>query len=45
MPRDAFPGPDDPLDTEDGSDGVPKVLSDDESRPGTDDLVEPVLDE
>ena len=45
MPRDAFPGYDDPVNIEGEPDAVLKLLLGDDVSPGADDVVEPVLDD
>jgi hypothetical protein len=45
MPRDAFPGYDDPVNIEGEPDEVLKVLLGDEVTVNPDDVVEPVLDD
>jgi len=45
MPRDGFPGNDEPVIIEGEPDEELQVLLGDEVSPGADDVVEPVLDE
>jgi hypothetical protein len=45
MPRDAFPGYDDPVNIEGDPEDVLKVLLGDEVGTGADDVIEPVLDD
>jgi hypothetical protein len=45
MPGDAFSGNDEPVTVEADSEDVRKLLLGDESEPGADDVVEPVLDD
>jgi hypothetical protein len=45
MPRDGFPGSDDPVNIEGDPEGVLKALLDTETDAGPEDVVEPVLDE
>jgi hypothetical protein len=45
MPRDAFPGYDEPVNIEGEPEDVLKVLLGDEVDAGADDVVEPVLDD
>jgi len=45
MPRDAFPGYDDPVNIDGDPDEVLTLLMGDEVTTGADDVVEPVLDD
>jgi hypothetical protein len=45
VPRDAFPGYDEPVNIEGEPEEVLKLLLADEIAPGADDVVEPVLDD
>ena len=45
MPRDAFPGYDDPVNIDGDPDDVLRLLMADEANPGVDDVIEPALDD